>query len=102
MKLVLFAGLAVIALHTRAEAECGNPHWVGTPTGAAIPQHGSLYRYDEALAYRDPKPIGGPIVKQTKISDAVIRLDYVTKADELGLTDHREPTLPAVPAPWPG
>ena len=96
----LLAGLAVLSVHTRAEAECGNPHWVGTPTGATIPAKGSLYRYDESLAYRDPKSTGGPIVAQTKISDTVVRLDYVTKADELELSDEYEPTLLQVSPTW--
>ncbi len=96
-------GLAVALLSlatSRAEAECGNPHWIGTPTGATIPQTGSLYLHDQSLTYADLKERGGPIVRQTKISDTVVKLDYVSRADELELKDDYEPTLLNVSATW--
>jgi len=85
MKLVALAvfGLGTTALLAApARAECGIPSWLGTPTGATIPSHGSLYQYDEGLAHRTPK-VGGPIVSATPIDDRVVRLDYTTTADEL-------------------
>ena len=96
-------GLAVALLSifaTRAEAECGNPHWVGTPTGATIPQTGSLYLYDHSLTYGGLKERGGPIVRQTQISATVVKLDYVSHADELELVDADSPILLNVSPTW--
>lgn len=97
-------GLAVALLSiaaARAEADCGNPHWVGTPTGTSIPSTGSLYLFDGSVVDSDElKSRGGPIVKQTKVGPGVVKLDYVTKADELELKDDFDPTLLNVNPTW--
>ncbi len=100
MKLAGVALAVGLLASSRAEAECGNPHWVGTPTGASIPQTGSLYLFDASLAYSEIKERGGPIVRQTKVGDMVVRLDYVTRADELELKDDYDPMLYNVHATW--
>ncbi|MEO8703677.1 MAG: hypothetical protein ABI867_26745 [Kofleriaceae bacterium] len=84
---LVVAGLAALA-PTRADAKCGIPQWIGTPTGAAIPAKGTLYVWDEGLQYSDPKAATGAIKKKTKISDTVLALEYETKADELEITGY--------------
>jgi len=100
MKLAIAAALALVFAAHRAEAACGNPHWVGTPTGASIPSSGSLYLYDASLAFEDLEPRTGPIVKQTKVGATVVKLDYVSHADELALEDDRDPTVLDVHETW--
>nr|MBA2545168.1 hypothetical protein [Deltaproteobacteria bacterium] len=90
----------VAALAADARADCAHPRWVGTPTGATIPATGRLYVYDEGFAYRGEKTLGGPIVRQTRLSETVLQLDYVTKADELELADDYEPTILQVNPSW--
>ena len=87
MKLAyLWALIAAASAPGRAEADCGTPRWIGTPSGATVPAKGTLYFYDEGLAPRDPKQLpAGPIVRETPISDTVLRIDYASKADELVL-----------------
>lgn len=98
------AGLAALVLASiapHAEADCGNPHWVGTPTGASIPPAGSLYLFDGSMAYTDELAHrGGPIKRETKVGPGVLKLDYVTAADELELKDDYEPTLLNVNPSW--
>jgi hypothetical protein len=95
----LAVGLVVAA--RSAQASCDSPRWVGTPTGATIPATGSLYVYDEGLSFREPvRKGGGPIVRQTKVSDTVLKLDYVTKADELEIPYDHRPTILNVNPAW--
>jgi hypothetical protein len=93
---------AVLVLPGRAEADCGNPHWIGTPAGATLPPRGSLYVYDEHSKYDDTAPKSTPIVKRTKISDTVMRLDYDSKADELEikLDDYDTPPVYNLDPKW--
>lgn len=103
MKLVGAALATLVFLAApRAEASCGNPHWVGTPPGAAIPPAGSLYLYDHALVFRapTPRPTPGPIVRETVVGDGVVRLDYATSADELEIADQWNPTVFPVHGTW--
>lgn len=99
--LALAVGL-VAALHHTADAMCGSPYWVGTPDGATIPQTGSLYVYDHDLPWAkdDALAAKGPIVKKTRISERVVRLDYATKADELELTHSSYSPVFQVSATW--
>jgi hypothetical protein len=84
MKLAALALATLAALAPgRAEAKCGTPSWIGTPTGTAIPAKGTLYLYDEGLKFGDPVPAAGALKKKTKISETVVQIDYETKADEL-------------------
>lgn len=101
MKLAgLLAACALASLTQTADADCGNPHWVGTPTGASIPTSGSLYLFDGYMTDNDElKPRGGPIKRETKVGPGVIKLDYVTTADELELAAD-EPTLLNVNPAW--
>lgn len=102
MKLVvgLVSALISIAATQSADAKCGTPHWVGTPNGASIPQTGTLYVYDEALSHAELKHRGGPIVRQTRLDNNVIKLDYASQADELELADDDEPTILNPHATW--
>lgn len=93
--------LTLVSIAQHADADCGNPHWVGTPTGASIPQRGSLYLFDGAIADGEElKHRGGPIKAETKVGPGVVKLDYVTQADELELADAYEPTLLNVNPMW--
>lgn len=100
MKLLIALTVGVLGSGTEADADCGNPHWVGTPSGASIPRAGSLYLYDEYVKYGEIKEWSLPIVRRTKISDTVVKLDYVTSADELELADDDEPTILRVNPIW--
>lgn len=101
MKLAGAALLALLSFAGNAEADCGNPHWVGTPTGASIPPVGSLYVFDGAIADGAAiKHRGGPIKNETLVSPGVVKLDYVTQADELELKDDFEPTLLTIKPSW--
>lgn len=83
MKLALAVfGIAAAAAH-RADADCGTPRWVGTPSGATIPARGVLYLHDEGT----PRPLGGAIKTQTQVAPHVMRLEYATKAEELEIAD---------------
>lgn len=75
----------VLSLPGRADAECGNPTWIGTPTATKIPQRGSLYVYNAQLGYyeTDLLKAKGAIKQKTKVGETVIRMDYETQADEL-------------------
>jgi hypothetical protein len=91
----------VLSVSHRAEADCGRETWVGTPTGASIPAKGSLYVFDGWLDFRAPKSrVGGPIVAETRVGENVLRLDYVTKADELELAGRDNPSLFQVNRGW--
>jgi hypothetical protein len=99
----LAAALVVIAALSspgRAEAQCGTPRWLGTPSGAQIPQRGVLFLYDEGLGHRDARPMGGAIKSETRISDTMMRLDYATTADELELADPVDPRVYSVKRKW--
>ncbi len=94
MKLAALGILALVtlALSSRADAECARVQWVGTPPGATIPQHGSLYLYDQLVDSWKHK-VRGPIIATTEVGDHVVRLDYETHADELELRrDERYPS----------
>lgn len=100
MKLAgIFAVGLVAALTPDAHADCGYQGWVGTPTGASIPSSGALYVFDGSLADELKAP-SGPIVKRTQVGPNVVRLDYVTKADELEISHAYEPTILQVNPAW--
>src|SRR5262245_51580568 len=79
MKLVAGAVLAALALiPARADASCGTPQWLGTPTGTKIPATGTLYyfaSYQPEVSVHWPKNAEG-IAAERKISDTVVALDY--------------------------
>lgn len=83
MKL-LVAALASLALAPAAHAECAIPKWIGTPSGTTLPEHGSLYIFDEGYrpsAYADEETVqfsdGVPHRwVETRVSDNVVRVDY--------------------------
>ncbi len=84
MKLAaLVVTVAATTTAGRADAMCGEPAWVGSTPGTTIPAHGSLYVYGEALDYDSHTHVGGPIVRETRISHTLARLDYDTDAREL-------------------
>jgi len=98
MKLAGLVGFGlVVAWSANAAAECGTPEWLGTPTGATIPSHGSLYLYREV---GDGMKVGGPITAVTKVSESVMRIDYATKADELEIASAQEPALYQISGLW--
>jgi len=86
MKLALtFAAIAAASAPHLAQAECANPHWVGTPPGTRLPTKGSLFVYDGSLSYRgnEMPPIDAhwtgmqpKSVRQTRVSENVIRYDF--------------------------
>jgi hypothetical protein len=83
MKLPI-AALASLALApTAAHADCAAPRWIGTPTGTAIPEHGSLYLFEEEyrsgrfneleVEFADGVPHRW---EGTRVSENVVRIDY--------------------------
>lgn len=83
MKL-LVAALLSFCLARAARADCALPKWIGTPSGTTIPEHGSLYIFDEGYRgnpYADTEGVefsdGVPHRwEMTRISDNVVRVDY--------------------------
>ncbi len=87
MKL-LVAAIASLALAPTAHADCAIQKWIGTPDGTTIPEHGSLYVFDEddPWGYRSNPYAGDESVEfsdrvphrwvETRISDNVVRIDY--------------------------
>ncbi len=83
MKLVL-AAIVTSALASHARAECGIQKWIGTPSGTTLPEHGSLYLFDQGYGwnpYADEETVefsdGVPHRwETTRISDDLVRVDY--------------------------
>lgn len=85
MKLAFVAVALATSAPRLAQAECANPHWIGTPPHTRLPTHGSLYLYDGSLAYRGTEipavaakwtGMQPKATHETRISDTVVRFDY--------------------------
>lgn len=83
MKLLVTA-VATLSLAPSAHAECAKPKWIGTPTGTTIPEHGSLYIFEEdyrgdSFAHMEKIEFSDGVPHRwetTRISDRVVRVDY--------------------------
>ncbi len=80
MKLLL-ATLATLALAPAAHADCAIQTWIGTPSGTVLPEHGSLYMFDEGYGRRDEDGVvfADGVAHRweaTRVSDTVVRIDY--------------------------
>ncbi len=84
MKLAL--ALLVAAVPRIAAAACDSPHWIGTPSGTALPMRGTLFVHDGATTpVVQPVWHGGPpmLWRQTQIADHLVRIDYVVATSTL-------------------
>lgn len=96
--------LVVLALAPAAHAECAIPRWIGTPSGTTIPEHGSLYMFDQGYAADEPVEFADGVPhrwEKVRISDDVVRIDYAAGlASTVAVTVRDEPYAYTVDAAW--